>query len=227
MSRFLDRADAGRQLATALSAWRANPRVLVLGLARGGVVVGAEVARGLDVALDVLVVRKLGLPGHPEVAMGAIGEGGVAVLEDRTIRSGGVTPERLADVRRREEDELARRVELYRGGAPAPSLEDIVALIVDDGIATGASARAACRVARARRAARVVLAAPVAARSAVGELRGEADGVVVLEAAAGAFAVGEWYDDFDQTSDAEILRVLAVARRRGASPPSGPADPAP
>lgn len=227
MSRFLDRADAGRELAHALSSWRANPRVLVIGLARGGVVVGAEVARVLDVTLDVLVVRKLGLPGHPEVAMGAIGEGGVAVLEQRTVRSAGVTPERLAEVRRSEEIELERRVQLYRGGVTAWSLEDTVALIVDDGIATGATARAACRVTRARGAAHVVLAAPVAARGAASELRGEADEVVVLETATGAFAVGEWYDDFDQTSDAEVLRLLAAARRGDASPRSGPEVPAP
>ncbi|HVB71011.1 MAG TPA: phosphoribosyltransferase family protein [Acidimicrobiales bacterium] len=221
MSRFVDRADAGRQLAGALDSWRADPRALVLGLARGGVVVAAQVALALDAKFTVMVVRKLGLPGHPEVAMGAIGEGGVMVMDERTVSSAGVTPERFAEVRSREEVELARRVKLYRAGAPDVSIADAVALIVDDGIATGATARAACRVARAARAARVVLAAPVGARSAVGEVRGEADEVVVLVTAGGSFAVGEWYDDFDQTSDAEVLAWRDEVRRRHASSERG------
>ncbi len=161
-----------------------------------------------------MVVRKLGLPGHREVAMGALGEGGVVVIDERTVRSAGVTSERFAEVREREEVELARRVQLYRSGAPETPMAGAVALIVDDGIATGATARAACRVARAARAARVVLAAPVGARSAVDELRAEADEVVVLVTAGGSFAVGEWYDDFDQTSDAQVLEWRNAARRR-------------
>lgn len=176
--------------------------------------VAAEVAAALDLALDVLIVRKIGVPGHEEVAMGALGEGGVVVIDEAARRSAGVTPVRFAAARRDEEVELDRRERRYRAEQPAASLADSVVLIVDDGIATGATARAACRVVRIRDAARVVLAVPVAARTAVRELRTEADEVVVLIEVGGGFAVGEWYDDFSQTSDAEVLERLAAARRR-------------
>jgi putative phosphoribosyl transferase len=214
VNRFLDRTDAGRQLAVRLASWHSDPRAIVVGLARGGVVVAAEVAAALDLRLDVLVVRKIGVPGREEVAMGALGEGGVVVVDEATQHSAGVTPARFAAARKDEEVELDRRVRRYRAGQPAASLADAVVLIVDDGVATGATARAACRVARMRDAARVVLAVPVAARTAVRELRAEADEVVVLIEVGGAFAVGEWYDDFNQTSDAEVLERLAAGRRR-------------
>ncbi len=176
-------------------------RVVVLGIARGGVVVAAEVAARLGVTCEVLVVRKLGLPGHEEVAMGALAEEGVVVADEATIRSAGVSAEAFAEVMRREHRELSRRIAIYRGGRPIESLSGATAIIVDDGIATGASARAACRAARARGS---VASRRRGARSppssAVRELRREADDVVVLVEARGAFAVGEYYDDFDQTS---------------------------
>ncbi|MFI5036785.1 MAG: phosphoribosyltransferase family protein, partial [Acidimicrobiales bacterium] len=153
------------------------------------------------------------------VAMGAVGEGGVVVVDDATVRSAGVSPERFAAVLRDERAELERRVARYRPGSRAPSLAGAVVLVVDDGVATGATARAACRVARAQGAALVVLAVPVAATSAARELRGEADDVVVLVEARGAFAVGEWYDEFNQTTDDEVLACLAVAAAR---PDRGP-----
>jgi putative phosphoribosyl transferase len=224
VNRFLDRTDAGRQLAVRLASWHSDPRAIVVGLARGGVVVAAEVAAALDLRLDVLVVRKIGVPGREEVAMGALGEGGVVVVDEATQHSAGVTPARFAAARKDEEVELDRRVRRYRAGQPAASLADAVVLIVDDGVATGATARAACRVARMRDAARVVLAVPVAARTAVRELRAEADEVVVLIEVGGAFAVGEWYDDFNQTSDAEVLERLATARRRRPEDARGPGD---
>jgi predicted phosphoribosyltransferase len=219
---FLDRRDAGRRLSGRLESWRGDAAAIVVGLPRGGVVVAAEVARALDLPLDVLVVRKLGVPGQEEVAMGAVGEGGVVVIDDATVRAARVTPESLARVRRAEEAELGRRVLRYRGGRPAADLAGARVLIVDDGVATGATARAACAVARARGAARVVLAVPVAARSSARELRGDADEVVTLEEAGGAFAVGEFYDDFNQTSDAEVIACLAAVRlgRPGAGPPA-------
>jgi len=217
VNRFRDRADAGRQLAARLASWRANPRAVVVGLPRGGVVVAAEVAASLGLALDVLVVRKLGLPGREEVAMGAIGEGGVVVLDAATIRSSWVTDEGLANVQRVERDELERRVRLYRGDRPATPLAGRDVLIVDDGIATGATARAACRVARARGASRVVVAVPVASTSAARALRADADEVVSLFIDGGAFAVGASYDDFDQTTDAQVLACLSAAPGRRAT----------
>ena len=146
--------------------------------------------------------------------MGALAEEGVVVADEATIRSAGVSSEAFTEVMRREHRELSRRIAIYRGGRPIESLAGATAIIVDDGIATGASARAACRAARAAGASRVIVAAPVAASSAVRELRHEADDVVVLVEARGAFAVGEYYDDFDQTSDSQVTELLAAHRRR-------------
>ena len=203
---FDDRADAGRQLATRLGHLRGSP-VVVLGLPRGGVVVAAEVARALDAPLDVLVVRKLGHPGQPELALGAIGEGGVRVLTpDPSVRE-GIDESVLQSVEQREAGVLRERVARLREAHPRVPLDGRVALVVDDGIATGSTIRAACLVARELGAARVVVGVPVAPPEAV-RLLTEADEVVCLAMPTRFVAVGVHYGDFAQTSEAEVLALL-------------------
>ena len=206
---FTDRADAGRQLAVRLTSLR-GPDLVVLGLPRGGVVVAAEVARALEAPLDVLVVRKLGHPAQPELAVGALGEEGVRVLTpglgDR------LDPAALAPVERREAEVLRTRVARLRRDHPRADLHDRTALVVDDGIATGATVRAACLVARALGARRVVVGVPVAARQAVRDLV-EADAVVTVDTPAHFVAVGHHYRDFGQTGEDEVLALLAEARQ--------------
>lgn len=207
---FDDRTDAGRQLAERLEPLRGED-VVVLGLPRGGVPVAFEVARALGAPLDVIVVRKLGVPRQPELALGAIGEGDVRVLDERITGQVRLPTEELAGIERAERAELLRRVEMFRGGQERIPLTGRTALIVDDGLATGSTARAACQVARAQRAARVILAVPVGAVEAVRMLRGEADDVVCLEAPARFMAVGQWYSDFRQVSDREVADLLGRA----------------
>ncbi|WP_153816165.1 phosphoribosyltransferase family protein [Streptomyces sp. SUK 48] len=211
--RFADRLEAGRGLGTRLLRLR-GPDVVVLGLPRGGVPVAAEVAEALDAPLDVCLVRKLGVPYQPELAMGAIGEDGVRVLNDDVLRGTGVSDDELARVEERERRVLAERAARYRGECPAISLAGRTALVVDDGVATGSTARVACRVARARGAARVVLAVPVAPRDFTRRLGGDADDVVCLLTPWDFAAVGQFYDDFTQTEDAEVTACLRRARRR-------------
>lgn len=211
MRRFADRADAGRQLATALQGYRGRDAV-VLGLPRGGVPVAYEVATALGAPLDVLVVRKLGVPYQPELAFGAIGEGGVRVLNDAVLRRIGLTETDIATVEDAERAELRRRVAAYRGGRPGTPLAGRVALIVDDGFATGATARAAALVARAQGAETVVLAAPIGAPDTVAGLREVADDVVCPGMRRGFEAVGQGYDEFSQTSDEQVCALLAAAR---------------
>ncbi len=215
MDRFRNRTEAGRRLAEAF-ANRAPARPVVLGLPRGGVPVAAELARRLAAPLDVLVVRKLGLPRRPEVAMGAIGEGGARVLNDDVLAVGAVSSEELATVEHRERAELELRVERFRGNAPPVDLAGRTAIIVDDGVATGATARVACIIARELGAATVVLATPVGAPDSIGELAAmpEVDEVVCLSAPDDFMAVGLHYVDFRQTSDAEVQELLETARRR-------------
>lgn len=203
---FRDREDAGRRLGRELVA-RGVTGSVVLGLPRGGVPVAAEVAAALGVPLDVIVVRKLGLPAYPEVAMGAIGEDGVRIVDDALVRRAGVTPAELDAVERREREVLERRAATLRPGRPRRDLAGHAVLIVDDGIATGATASAASLVARERGASRVIVAAPVGGRDAVERING-ADQVICLEQPAGFQAVGRHYRDFDQTSDAEVVRLL-------------------
>jgi putative phosphoribosyl transferase len=213
MDRFRDRRDAGRQLAEAL-AGRELERPVVLGLPRGGVPVAAEVARALDAPLDLLVVRKLGVPGQPEVAMGAIGERGARVLNDDVIGFGGVSANQLAAVERRERAELEARVARFRGDHPPVDLRGRTAVIVDDGIATGATARVASLVARELGAASVILAMPVGAPDSLEDLAAmpEVDEVVCLSAPPGFMAVGMHYLDFTQTTDAEVQEILDASR---------------
>lgn len=211
MRRFENRRGAGRRLAQLL-AEREWGDAVVLGLPRGGVPVADEVARALDLPLDVLIVRKLGLPRQPEVAMGAIGEQGARVVNDDVVRSGGVSHSEFAAVERRERAELEDRVRRFRGGRPPVSLAGRTAIIVDDGVATGATARVACEVARAHGAERIVLAVPVAARDVVSAATW-ADEVVCVEVPEWFMAVGMHYLDFGQTTDAEVAAILAAAHR--------------
>ena len=207
---FLDRADAGRRLGRALSRFRGE-RPVVLALPRGGVPVGLEVARALSAPLDVVVVRKLGAPGHPEFALGAIAPG--AVYVDRSIvRQLGVLPAYLEQVTAAEARELARRELAYRGGRPPLDVTGRLVILVDDGLATGATIRAALASLRQRGPARVVLAAPVGAPETITRLRDLADEIVCLETPPDFRAVSLAYDDFDPTSDAEVMRCLAAAR---------------
>ena len=218
---FRDRVDAGRRLAGELKRRHLeNEDIVVLGLPRGGVPVAAEVAHALGRPLDIIMVRKLGLPFQPECAMGAIGEGGVRILNRETLRSAQVTGAELAEVEGRERAELERRSRRYRGDRPAISLVGHSAVVVDDGIATGSTARAACQVARALGATRVVMATPVASRSSLAGLDEICDQVVCLEAPEPFYAVGEWYRDFSPTSDAEVEALLQRSARGLAASPT-------
>jgi len=208
---FRDRVEAGQCLAQALMP-RRGEAVVVLGLPRGGVPVAAEIARALGAPLDVLVVRKLGLPTQPELAMGAIGEGGVRVINQTVVRTAGVSDAELARVEGVERAELARQAGCFRDDRPPVALAGRMALIVDDGIATGATALVACQVARALGATRVVMAAPVAAPSSARDLRTVADEVVCLETPTAFIAVGEWYDDFRPTTDEDVIQCLRSVR---------------
>lgn len=217
---FSNRVDAGRRLAAQLKHLRGGD-VVVLGLPRGGVPVAAAVAEALGAPLDVIVVRKLGVPFQPELAMGAIGEGGVCVLNDDVIRQARIGRRELAEVEARERSELERRAGLFRGDRARVSLEGRTAVIVDDGIATGSTARAACQVARAHGARRIVLAVPVAPPSVLAELSQVADEVVCVETPGQLRAVGQWYRDFTQSSDADVVAILH--RAAPARPAPGPA----
>jgi putative phosphoribosyl transferase len=207
---FANRVDAGRRLATKLMEFRGED-VVVLGLPRGGVPVAFEIASALGAPLDVIVVRKLGVPFQPELGMGAIGEGGVRILNAEIVRMAGVSDRELAAVEERERVELDRRANRYRAGRERVSLQGRTAIVVDDGIATGSTARAACQVARAQGAARVVLAVPVAPRSSIGEFSGVVDKMVCLETPEWFFGVGQWYDNFSQTPDEEVEALLQHA----------------
>jgi putative phosphoribosyl transferase len=204
---FRNRQDAGRRLADRLEALR-DERPVVVGLPRGGVPVAAEVASALDAPLDVIIVRKLGVPAQPELGMGAIGEDGVRVLNHTVVRAAGVPADAIDAVERRERAEVERRARRYRGDRARVSLDGRTVVVVDDGIATGGTARAAVQVARAQGARRVVLAVPVAPPDTVEEMRAVADDVVCVESPRGFAAVGQWYEDFTQTSDDEVVRLL-------------------
>ncbi|MBF6352987.1 phosphoribosyltransferase [Nocardia higoensis] len=207
---FDDRRDAGRRLAERLEYLREED-VVVVGLPRGGVPVAYEVARALDAPLDVIVVRKLGVPYQPELAFGAIGEDDVLVINDVVVAYAKLTREEMSTVERRERDELARRAERLRRAHPRVPLSGRTVLIVDDGIATGATARAACQVAWAQGAQRVVLAVPVAPRDTLAVLADESDEVVCLEVPVWFGAVGSWYRRFGQVSDSEVVELLRRA----------------
>ena len=188
-----------------------GPSTVVLGLPRGGVPVAAEVARALGAPLDVIVVRKLGVPFQPELGMGAIGEDGVRIVNDEVVRATGVSRSQLAEVEARERAELERRARRFRGARSRKSSEGRTAVIVDDGIATGSTARAACQVARAHGATRVVVAVPVAPRGWTARIGGDADECIALTTPEPFWAIGQFYVDFSQTSDDEVVGCLDLA----------------
>jgi putative phosphoribosyl transferase len=216
---FADRRQAGEQLAEALAPL-AGEDVVVLGIPRGGVEVAAVVAEHLDAPLDVVIHRKVGAPGNPELGLGAVAEG-VEVLDERLIRALGVDERYLEAEIAREEGEIRRRSERYRGQRPAIDLVGKVVVVVDDGIATGGTAVAALRWARARGAARVILAVPVAPAEAVARIRREADIVQVLATPEPFYAVGQWFEDFGQVSDEEVQELLKRRRVGQADRSSG------
>jgi predicted phosphoribosyltransferase len=213
-ARFLDRAAAGRALARALSHYAGRDDVVVLALPRGGVPVGYEVAKELGAPLDVFLVRKLGVPGHEELAMGAIASGGVLVLDEGVLRWLDITEQQIQKTLARELDELRRREAAYRDGRPLPNLKGKTVILVDDGLATGASMRAAARAVRRHEPARIVIAVPVASRATCDKFRDEVDEVVCAVTPAPFYAVGNWYEDFSQTSDEEVRELLALNAAR-------------
>jgi putative phosphoribosyl transferase len=213
--RFTDRVQAGRRLAEHMRTMDlGGDDVVVLGLPRGGVPVAAEVAAALDAPLDVIVVRKLGVPFQPELAMGAIGEDGVRVVNNDIVRMANVTEREMAEVEAAERIELDRRARRFRGERPRLDVTGRTVLIVDDGIATGSTAKAACQVARAHGAGRVILAVPVAPPDVAARFAVDADAIEVLATPESFYAVGQFYDDFSQTTDDEVVHLLAEAATR-------------
>jgi predicted phosphoribosyltransferase len=206
--RFRNRTDAGRQLAEKLAAYANQPDVLVLALPRGGVPVGFEVAHALGAPLDVFVVRKLGVPGYEELAMGAVATGGLRVLNDDIVRGLGIREIEIDAVVARELQELARRARLYRGDRPPPDVGGRTVILVDDGLATGATMRAAVQALRQQLPARIVVAVPTASPDTCEALRAEANDVICAMTPEPFIAVGHWYDDFTQTTDDEVHDLL-------------------
>jgi putative phosphoribosyl transferase len=209
MPPFRDRKDAGQQLAQKLGAYAERKDVIVLGLPRGGVVVAYEVARALDVPLDIFLVRKLGAPWNEELAMGAIASGGVRVLNQDVVRGLGVSPETIERVVEREQEVLKQREQAYRGDRPPPDAQGRTVILVDDGLATGASMRAAITALRARGPARIVVAVPTAPPETCAEFQAEVDEMVCLHTPWDFVGVSGSYMDFRQTTDAEVRALLA------------------
>jgi predicted phosphoribosyltransferase len=207
--RFHNRTDAGRQLAEGLAAYADRPDVLVLALPRGGVPVGYEVSRALGAPLDVFLVRKLGVPGYEELAMGAVASGGVRVLNDEIVRGLGISEDEIDAAVVRELQELGRRERLYRRSRPTPNVAGRTVILVDDGLATGATMRAAVAALRQQHPARIVVAVPTASPDTCEALKAEAGDVICAMTPEPFFAVGHWYEDFTQTTDNEVRELLA------------------
>jgi putative phosphoribosyl transferase len=206
---YRDRTEAGRVLAERLRAYADRPDVIVLALPRGGVPVGYEVARALHAPLDVFIVRKLGVPGHEELAMGAVATGGVRVLNEQVVRALRIPDSVIDAVASWELEELRRRERLYRGDRPPPDVRGKTVILVDDGLATGSTMLAAVRALRQQQPARIVVAVPIAAPDTCELLRAEVDGVVCAVTPEPFYAVGLWYEDFSQTTDEEVRELLA------------------
>lgn len=223
MSTFEDRRDAGRKLAAALSK-EASGNTIVLALPRGGVPVAYEVALALDAPLDVFVVRKLGVPGHEELAMGALASGGLIVLNDEIVRDRNISAEAIADVARAETHELTRREQAYRGGRPPVNVAEKTVIIVDDGLATGATMRAAIRALRKGTPVRIVVAVPTAAPETCAAIAEEADETVCAVTPEHFRAVGDWYQDFSDTRDEEVRELLARAWHTESARTPNPVD---
>lgn len=217
--RFVNRTDAGRRLAASLSAYAGRPEGIVLALPRGGVPVAYEVARELDVPLDLFIVRKLGVPGHEELAMGAIATGGALVLDEAVVRQLGIREADVRAVMAAEQRELERREKEYRGDRPPPDIAGRTAILVDDGLATGASMRVAVAALKQEHPARIVVAVPIAPPETCDALRREADDVVCAVTPEPFYAVGLWYEDFTQTTDEEVHDLLERARHELAPAP--------
>jgi putative phosphoribosyl transferase len=218
--RFRNRREAGRVLAGKLDKYAGRDDVIVLALPRGGVPVAYEVARALGVPMDVFLVRKLGVPGREELALGAIASGGVRLLNSDVVRALRIPPEVIDRVAAAEREELERREQEYRGDRPAPDVRGKTVILIDDGLATGASMRAAVVALRQKDPARIVVAVPIAAPSTCEEFRDEVDETICARTPEPFYAVSLWYEDFSQTTDAEVRELLARAANDHAAPAS-------
>lgn len=219
MLQFRDRTDAGRRLARELARYADDPNVRVLALPRGGVPVAFEVARELDAPLDVFIVRKLGVPGHEEFAMGAIATGGVRLIDEDIVRQLRISADEVEAVVSAEQQELERRERLYRGNRPPPDVAGRTVILVDDGLATGASMRVAVAALRLENPARIVVAVPIAPPDTCEALRRLADDAVCAVTPERFYAVGLWYEDFEQTTDEEVHELIERSRREHAHAP--------
>jgi putative phosphoribosyl transferase len=209
--RFKDRTAAGQRLAEKLATYTDQENVLVLALPRGGVPVAFEVAKALNAPLDVFLVRKLGVPGQEELAMGAIASGGVRVLNEQIVRSLGLSEDVINRIAVNEQQELKRRAHLYRDDRRTPDIRDCTVILVDDGLATGATMRAAVRALRQQQPAKLVVGVPVSSPETCGQLKAEVDEIVCAETPHPFHSVGLWYDDFSQTTDEEVRDLLQWA----------------
>lgn len=205
---FKDRTAAGKRLAEQLATYADRPDLLVLALPRGGVPVAFEVAKALNADLDVILVRKLGMPGQQELAMGAIAWGGVRVLNEGVIRRSQISESALEEVAAKEQQELARREQLYRNNRPLYNVHDRVVILIDDGLATGATMRAAIQALRLQQPSQIIVAVPIAATITCQQLVAEADQMICVESIDRLSSIGYWYENFAQTSDAEVCRLL-------------------
>lgn len=219
---FVDRHDAGRRLASALAFLKGRNNLLILAVPRGGVVVGAEVARALDAPLDVAIARKIGAPGNPELAIGAVAADGTTVLDEALVSALDVPQSYIAEATERERAEIERRLRIYRNGRPAPVIANKAVVVVDDGVATGATILAAIRSLRKQDPSELILAVPVGPPDTINTLSHEVDRVVVLETPAQFYAVGAYYEIFDQTTDREVVELLQeTAQKVGNARPQG------
>ncbi len=213
MSKLHNRTDAGQKLAEKLAAYTNHPNAIVLALPRGGVPVGYEISKALQIPLDAFLVRKLGTPGQEELAMGAIAMGNICVFNDFVVASQNISKTTINLIIDREQKELARRNQVYRAGRPAPNLKDKMIILVDDGLATGATMRAAVLAIKQMQPAQIIVAVPVSAYDTYLEFTQLVDEVICLQTPEPFSAIGLWYDDFSQTSDSEVQTLLARAKR--------------
>ena len=214
ISKFEDRRDAGRQLAKVLKDYRRVAGLLVFGLPRGGVVVAYEVAEALNVPLEVFIVRKLGVPWQKELAMGALAEGGASVINQDVVAACGVTEEIISQVIEEEKNEIARRAKIYRGRSPLPVIRGREIILIDDGLATGATVLAAVKALKRKNPLGIILAVPVGGRETCQEVRQEVDEVICLLSPESFNAVGNWYEHFDQVTDEEVVDLLARSQSK-------------